>query len=68
MARKASTPRRPKRRSADAEPVIVGEHAEPPFSGHPSKDENLLLEDDAADPAAIEVSDFHPLEPDADAP
>ena len=27
-----------------------------------------MLDDDAADPATIEVSDFHPLEPDADVP
>ena len=68
MARKASTPRRPKRRSADAEPVITGAHAEPVLSDHPAEDEELLLDDDAADPATIEVSDFRPLEPDADAP
>jgi RNA polymerase sigma-32 factor len=67
MARKASKPRRPKRRSADAEPVTAGAHAEPVPSGHPAEDEDLLLDDDAADPATIEISDFHPLEPDADA-
>jgi RNA polymerase sigma-32 factor len=68
MARKASKPRRPKRRSAEAEPVTVGAHAEPLPSGNPAEDEDLLLDDAAADPATIEVSDFHPLEPDADVP
>ncbi len=68
MARKASKPRRPKRRSAEAEQVTVGAHAEPLLSGHPAEDEELLLDDAAADPATIEVSDFHPLERDADVP
>lgn len=68
MARKASKPRRPKRRSAEAEPVTVGAHAKPLLSGHPAEDEELLLDDAAADPATIEISDFHPLEPDADVP
>ncbi len=68
MARKASKPRRPKRRSAEAEPVAAGVHAEPLLSDHPATDEDLLLDDAAADPATIEVSDFHPLEPDADVP
>ncbi|MHB8380804.1 MAG: RNA polymerase factor sigma-32 [Candidatus Binataceae bacterium] len=65
MARKASKPR--KRRSAVAEPIIIGD--EPELSENPSEDllrEGDAVDDDAADPATIEVSDFHPLEPDPD--
>ncbi|HUY39517.1 MAG TPA: RNA polymerase factor sigma-32 [Candidatus Binataceae bacterium] len=68
MARKATKPRPPKRRSVDAEPVIADAHDEPADLIAEDPSEDLLLDDDAADPATIEVSDFHPLEPDADAP
>ena len=68
MARKASKPRPTKRRSVDAEPVIADARSEPADLLAEDTSEGLLLDDDAADPATIEVSDFHTLEPDADPP
>lgn len=70
MARKASKPLRPKRRSVAAEPVETGADAEPIAHAerlNPAEDAQDDLSADTDDdggiePAAIEISDFHPLE------
>ncbi|MGH7246953.1 MAG: sigma factor, partial [Pseudomonadota bacterium] len=70
MARKASKPLRPKRRSVAAEPVETGADAEPIAHAeklNPAADaqEDLSADTDndgGIEPATIEISDFHPLE------
>ncbi|MGH7778225.1 MAG: RNA polymerase factor sigma-32 [Candidatus Binataceae bacterium] len=74
MARKASKPLRPKRRSVAAEPVETGADAEPIAhaerlnlaEGAPddlSVDTDTDTDDEGGiEPATIEISDFHPLE------
>lgn len=70
MARKASKPLRPKRRSVAAEPVETGADAEPIAHAerlNPAEDapDDLSVDTDndgGIEPATIEISDFHPLE------